>query len=341
MSRSTKSLGAVTLVAVIASLAAATAWAGASPTVSTGGGISIKDASAVLTGTVNPQGSSTTYYFEYGLTSTYSVTTKATSAGHGTKGVAASAPIAGLTPGTSYHYRLVATNNFGTSFGADRSFTTTGHPPAAATTGFATSIGKFGVTLTGTVNPNGEATAWKFQYGPTTAYGSDTFGGFLNAASTPSTVSSTISGLEPATLFHFRLVALHGTSVISTGADLTFFTEPNPTPVPRVRAHTSPGRARHKPYVFTTTASIHGPSYLPSSVACTGNAIVEFFLGNRAVSVTVVGVQPNCTFAATTTFGRIPGRHHRGTKQLRVVAHFDGNGYLAPRFSSSQRVTIG
>src|SRR5580704_365170 len=129
MSRRTKLLGAASLVAVIASLLAATAWAGAPPAVSTGAATSIKDSSASLTGTVNPLGGSTTYYFQYGLTSTYSATTKARSAGHGTKAVAASSSITGLTPGTTYHYRLIATSQFGTSTGVDRTLKTTGHPP--------------------------------------------------------------------------------------------------------------------------------------------------------------------------------------------------------------------
>lgn len=340
MSRRTKLLGAASLVAVIASLLAATAWAGASPTVSTGAASSIKDSSAVLNGSVNPQGTSTTYYFEYGLTSTYSVTTQARSAGHGTKPVGASSSIAGLTPGTTYHYRLVATSQFGTSTGADRTFKTTGHPPAVATTGPPTAVGKTTVTLTGTINPNGEATAWTFQYGPTTTYGQQASGGFLNASSSAQTVISTLAGLAPGTLFHYRVIALHGSSVISIGADETFFTEPSPTPVPRVRAHTSPGRDRHRPYVFTTRASISHPSYIPASLTCAGNAFVEFFLGNHAVAYDIVAVQPNCTFTATTTFKRVPGRHHKG-HHLRVVAHFDGNGYLAPRFSSTQNLTAG
>ncbi|HWE32032.1 MAG TPA: hypothetical protein VG410_01025 [Solirubrobacteraceae bacterium] len=340
MSRSTKSLGAAALAAVIASIVAASAWAGASPTVSTGAATSIKDASAVLTGTVNPQGSSTTYYFQYGLTATYSVNAPPRSAGHGTKLVGARTSIAGLTPGTKYHYRLVATSKFGTSTGADRTFTTAGHPPAAAVTGPPTAVGKTTVSLTGTINPNGADTAWLFQYGPTTAYGQQSSGGFLNASSTTQTVISSLAGLAPGTLFHYRLVALHGSSVISTGADETFFTEPSPTPVPRVKAHTSPGRDRHRPYVFTTTASISHPSYIPASLTCTGNAFVEFFLGNHAVAYNVVAVQPNCTFTSTTTFKRVPGRHHKG-HHLRVVAHFDGNGYLAPRFASNQKVRAG
>ncbi len=340
MSRRTKSLVTPLVVAAIAAVAAASAWAGASPTVATGPANSIKDSSAVLTGAVNPQGSSTTYYFQYGLTAAYGITTKTRPAGHGTKAVPASTTVAGLTPGTRYHYRLVATSKFGTSTGADRTFTTTGHPPAIAVTGSPVAVGPTTATLTGTIYPNGAATAWMFQYGPTTTYGQQSSGGFLKASNAPQIVVSSLAGLAPGTLFHYRLVALHGSSVISTGTDQTFFTEPSPRPVPRVSARTSPGRDRHRPYVFTTRVSISHPSYIPAALTCRGDAFVEFFLGTHVISYQVVAVQPDCTFSSTTRFRRVPGRHHRG-HHLRVVAHFDGNGYLAPKFSSTQNVTAG
>jgi hypothetical protein len=341
MSRRVSALVAALVASATTTAGATSAFAGASPTVSTGAATSVSPMSAVLTGTVNPQGTSTRYYFEYGLTATYGVTTKSKAAGSASKPTPATSTISGLIPGTAYHYRLVATNRFGTSFGADRTFTTAGHPPAVATTGPAGAVGKFGATLSGTVNPNGQQTTWTFQYGLTTAYGYQTFGGSLKGGSTPQTVTSTLTGLEPGVLFHYRLVALHGPDVISTGLDQTFFTEPNPTPVPRLRAHTTPRHARHRPYVFTTTASISRPSFIPASLACTGNAFVEYLLGSRAVAYNVVAVQPNCTFASTQAFRRIPGRHHRGRKQLKVIAHFDGNGYLASAFSSTQKVTVG
>src|SRR5438477_435461 len=90
--------------------------------------------------------------------------------------------------------------------------------PSVAT-GSTTKIGNYSVTLTGTVNPNGEATSWTFQYGLTNAYGVQTFGGSLPAGSSPQTVTKTLQGLEPGTTFHYRLVALHGQTVVSDGQD--------------------------------------------------------------------------------------------------------------------------
>jgi hypothetical protein len=73
---------------------------------------------------VNPNGSSTTYIFQWGRTTSYGNATAAQSAGSGTTNVAATANLTGLTANITYHYRLVATNSAGTTYGADASFTT-------------------------------------------------------------------------------------------------------------------------------------------------------------------------------------------------------------------------
>jgi hypothetical protein len=87
---------------------------------------------ATLSGSVNPRGQATSYFFEYGNTTAYRAETGALSAGSGSTSVAVSAPIAPLTPNTTYHYRLVASNAAGTTTGHDVSFTTA-RPPAAVT----------------------------------------------------------------------------------------------------------------------------------------------------------------------------------------------------------------
>jgi hypothetical protein len=92
------------------------------PVVSTGAVSSMTFNSATLNGTVNPNGLSTTYIFQWGRTTSYGFATAVTSAGSGTGYVAASARITGLRYYTVYHYRLVATNSAGTTYGADQSF---------------------------------------------------------------------------------------------------------------------------------------------------------------------------------------------------------------------------
>jgi hypothetical protein len=95
------------------------------PAVITTAATAITTTSAQMNGSVNPSGGATTYYFEYGPTAAYGSTTAAQSAGSGTLAVSVNAPWTGLTPGATYHYRLVAQNVTGTSTGSDVNFTTT------------------------------------------------------------------------------------------------------------------------------------------------------------------------------------------------------------------------
>jgi hypothetical protein len=92
------------------------------PTTTTGMSTKVTTSSATLNGTVNPNGLSTTYYFEWGAATAYGNTIPSTpaSAGSGTSGVHVSADITGLSPDTRYHYRLVAVSSAGTSYGSDR-----------------------------------------------------------------------------------------------------------------------------------------------------------------------------------------------------------------------------
>ncbi|MBC8417953.1 MAG: hypothetical protein H8E10_05105 [Desulfobacterales bacterium] len=95
------------------------------PTVTTGSVTSLTSTSAKLNGTLNPNGVSTTYYFEYGTTTSYGTSTTSTSAGSGTSAISVNAAISGLIPDTTYNYRLVATNSDGTSYGGNKTFRTT------------------------------------------------------------------------------------------------------------------------------------------------------------------------------------------------------------------------
>ena len=101
------------------------------PTASTGLAGPVTDAAATLAGSVNPKGSPTSYRFEYGTTTAYGSSSSATDAGAGVNAVAASASLSGLAPGTTYHYRVVASNSGGVAPGGDQTFTTT--PASSAT----------------------------------------------------------------------------------------------------------------------------------------------------------------------------------------------------------------
>jgi hypothetical protein len=193
----------------------------AAPTVTTKAASSVKDTSATLNGSVDPNGVTTTFYFEYGTSTSYGTKTPAASAGSGTNTKSVSAAVTGLTGGTTYHFRLVATNATGTTNGADQTFATAGKP--ILHTGTPTAVTGTSATLTGTVDPNGHSSNWYFEYGTTTGYGVKTSPQSTGASVGSRTVSVPIGGLTPGTTYHFRLVATSSAGT-SFSADATFAT---------------------------------------------------------------------------------------------------------------------
>jgi plastocyanin len=193
----------------------------ASPVVSTAAASAVGETGATLNGSVNPSGQSTTYHFDYGATGSYGQETPEEAAGEGTTAASKSAVVSGLTPATTYHFRIVAKSAAGTTLGADRTFSTTG--PPSPTTQAATNVGGTGATLGGTVNPHGLATNYFFEYGTTAAYGQETGETSAGSGTTEVSASATLSGLSPETIYHFRLVAKSSAGKV-VGADKAFTT---------------------------------------------------------------------------------------------------------------------
>ncbi len=237
-----KRLAATVLVAGAVLLALlAGAAAAATPTAITGPVSAVGPTSATASGTVNPNGQPTTWYIEYGTSTSYGSKTASTSAGSGTANVAVSANLTALTAGTTYHYRLVATNASGTSNGADGVFTTSA--PPGAVTGDATEVTVTSATLNGTVDPNGRSTTWYFEYGTSTSYGSKTTAKSAGSGTTPVAASAPVSGLSRGKLYHFRLVATSDAGT-TRGADRTFSTASAPTVVTRAATSIKPTSAK-------------------------------------------------------------------------------------------------
>lgn len=333
-----RSVKLVLLSVVICGAVAGVAVAASSPTVVTGKATKITQTAATVTGSVKPNGSATAYSVSYGPTTAYGATTASRSAGSSaTKTVSISQRIAGLVPGTVYHYRVNALNRGGVSVGADRTFRTKGHPPAAVITGGAINVGKTTATPTGAINPEGEATTWQVQYGTTTAYGIASFSQTLPAGTAAVPVSVALTGLAPGTLFHYRVVAAHGGKFYSYGSDQAFFTEPSKRPKPTLIAHTGPSPDRHSPYRFTTGGHLSGARSIPAPWRCAGNVGVRYYNGRRQLAFVVAPVGPDCHFSAPAEFRRL---HGRGPVKVKVRVDYRGTGYLAPaqRFN---RVTAG
>ncbi len=197
------------------------------PTVSTLAASSVTQTTAIINGSVNPNGQATTYHFEWGTSTSYDRQTGDKSAGSGSNDVNVYEGLTGLTPGTTYHYRLVAVNPSGTAQGQDKTFTT--EPIAVAvpvvSSGDADNVTATSARLTGTVNPSGASTEYRFEYGTnSTSYGSHT--GWISAGNGSSEigVAVDIGNLNPGTTYHYRLVAKNSAGT-TAGDDKTFTTE--------------------------------------------------------------------------------------------------------------------
>jgi outer membrane protein assembly factor BamB len=91
------------------------------PVVVTDSANTIASSSARLNGTMDPHGLTTSIYFQYGPTTSYGHTT-ASQSRTGDVYQNVSADVTGLTAGTTYHFRIAATNGAGTQYGLDRTF---------------------------------------------------------------------------------------------------------------------------------------------------------------------------------------------------------------------------
>jgi len=137
----------------------------APPAVATGDAKAISAFGATLQGTVNPNSGFASAWFEYGLTNEYAKRTPIRGAGNLAASADLSARISGLAPGTTYHYRIVATNSEGRSEGADATFRTSFLPPVVKT-GRAEVFADAGIVrLHGSVRANNAGTYVFYEYG--------------------------------------------------------------------------------------------------------------------------------------------------------------------------------
>ena len=170
---------------------------------------------------MTPNGLSTTRWFEYGTTTGYGSKTSSVSAGSGAAASSVSAAVKNLKAATTYHFRLVAQNSSGKTFGADKTFATVGAP--AAQTGAAQGVGPDTAVLTGSLDTKGRSTTWWFDYGTSTKYGKSTSSKSAGSKAGLQKVSATLTGLTPATTYHYRLVAKSDAGT-TYAADATFTT---------------------------------------------------------------------------------------------------------------------
>jgi hypothetical protein len=198
------------------------------PTVVTGPASEVTQTTAKLAGSVNPNLSNVSdCHIEYGTTISYGSQKPCSpaSVGAGSSAVPVSASLSGLTPKTTYHFRVVATNAIATTNGTDQSFETLPNPPTVVTAAGALENNQTTARVGGTVNPNlGNVSDCHVDYGATTSYGSQAPCAVLPGSGFgPVPVDATLTGLSPTTTYHFRVVATNAGGT-TNGADKTLTT---------------------------------------------------------------------------------------------------------------------
>ena len=187
---------------------------------------------ATLRAQVNPSGISTSCHVDYvteadydpSLGNPYSAGESVPcSAGLGSASidVTASADLTGLEPGTTYHARLVATNAAGSATTADAKFST---DDVARISGLRVDVGSpTSADVSAEINPLGEQTSYYFEYGTTTAYGTQVPAqpGSVGSGTDDVTVNAHFEGLSAGTTYHVRLVAQNASGV-ARSADRDF-----------------------------------------------------------------------------------------------------------------------
>jgi len=219
------------LVLLLLALPAAARAQSVAPAAVTGSATALERTTATVTGTVDSNGSAATYRFEYGTTTAYGLQTAEREAGAGMEPTAVEARLETLSPGTTYHFRIVATNAGGTTRGADRTFRTAANPRPPGVTGTgATQVGPVGALLHSRIDPNEGATTYYFEYGTSSSYGSRTPDRDAGAGDGAVNVSEPVNGLRPYRRYHFRLVATNAAGR-TTSRNRTFATRRLPTAV--------------------------------------------------------------------------------------------------------------
>jgi len=228
LSRGCQMVGQYTNASSVIVPLAEASWRKAAPTATTAAATSVGEKTATVNGTANPNGSETKLYFEYGTTTSYGSKTAEFNAGSGTSAIERGEALTGLSPATTYHYRLVANNeNPETSRGGDQTFRTTGPPTVVTLPAEVDNATGEAATLRGEVNPNGLSTTYQFEYGTSSGVYTSTVPVSPESAGSGTeskVVSYKVTGLTRGKTYYYRITASN--SAKSNGNE-SFFTTPN------------------------------------------------------------------------------------------------------------------
>ncbi|MCK9187024.1 MAG: fibronectin type III domain-containing protein [Candidatus Colwellbacteria bacterium] len=213
----------IAAISVIFSGFSGVALASSSPSVVATEASSITSTSAYLKGYVDPNGSSTEYWIEYGTNNDFQYSTIRYTVGSSSSGISVGRNVTGLTAGKTYQYKLIAKNASGTNKSNVVSFTTTnsssssnndnndnssdsGNPPSVAATSV-TSKTSSAATLNGSVDANGKLTEYWIEYGTNNNFQYSTIRYSIGSSSYAIGVSRRVTGLSASTTYQYKVIA--------------------------------------------------------------------------------------------------------------------------------------
>jgi alkylated DNA nucleotide flippase Atl1 len=207
------------------------------------------------------------------------------------------------------------------------------HNPPVVTTGKASKVSSSSAKISGTVNPEGQATTYAVQYGKTTAYGSTSTAASAGTGSAALTVTATISALKANTTYHYRVIATNAGGT-TYGTDATFKTaKPSPK---GLGTKVSPSTADSFPYHYTVKGKLSRPSGITTKQGCSGKITIKIKHGSKTVSTGHAKIGKKCTWSTTLTVSKV-----NGTGKLKITPSFGGNSTLAALTGKSTTVHYG
>ena len=202
-----------------------------SGTVITEAASSVGTEAATLHGTVRPEGLEfSECVFEYKRTTEASYQEEACSPAAAEiepdfSAHAVSASLFGVDPNATYEFRLAATNEEGTRHGEVLTFSTPGPPQITEIRARDATQGS--TVLEAKIDPSGFGTTYRFEWGPTASYGNQVppnYEGSVPSTTEAKNFSVYVTGLSPATVYHYRVVATNTNRETTASPDQTFET---------------------------------------------------------------------------------------------------------------------